>query len=166
MSADVYVFTFKLAGFKALLNAFTGLPSYREAQIQVAKLERMTEATKKRHRSALFFGEPTEGKKWGKERHQLNQQGKIVDRLFVKLIEEGVVRNSQSVPGRPKLTPRKIRGTAQKFIHSINSWLFQAHQKALEQAFSEIAGQLEGLKPSPTHNPTSDNTAPSEGESK
>jgi hypothetical protein len=72
----------------------------------------------------------------GEHKHRLNQQDKIVDRLFRKIIEEQVVRDLV-VPGRPKITANKLRGNVKKYVENLNR---QIHKQVRQRLIQGLTG--------------------------
>jgi hypothetical protein len=124
-----------------LLNDFDSkLPSHREAKIQVAKLQRMMKAFDKKFPWSwqMIWYRPDSKliKTQGEHKHRLNQQDKIVDRLFRKIIEEQVVRDLV-VPGRPKITANKLRGNVKKYVENLNR---QIHKQVRQRLIQGLTG--------------------------
>jgi len=124
-----------------LLNNFDStLPSHREAKIQVAKLQRMMKAFDKKFPWSwqMIWYRPDSKliKTQGEHKHRLNQQDKIVDRLFRKIIEEQVVRDLV-VPGRPKITANKLRGNVKKYVENLNR---QIHKQVRQRLIQGLTG--------------------------
>ena len=124
-----------------LLNNFDStLPSHREAKIQVAKLQRMMKAFDKKFpwSCLMIWYRPDSkiSKMQGEHKHRLNQQDKIVDRLFRKIIEEQVVRDLV-VPGRPKITANKLRGNVKKYVENLNR---QIHKQVRQRLIQGLTG--------------------------
>jgi hypothetical protein len=123
MLVSTLEFSHKAMRFKALFvsELFTGLPSYRAAQIQIEKLERMVDGFRKKFTIDVIFSLPEDkaNKVIGMEKHRVNQQRRAVDRVCMKLIEEKV-RESIIRPG-DRLPKRFIKMKTQKFIESRNT---------------------------------------------
>ena len=129
---------YKLVVFTRLLDGhtFEGLPSYREAKIQLAKLDRLKEKFEKKY-PALLLALPHKkvNKLYWQDSHGLQQQSKTVDRLCMKLFEEHVKRHlEKNEPGK-KITKGVIKKVAQQYIESLNSASYAAYQSAFKKAF-------------------------------
>jgi hypothetical protein len=148
MFNDTLAFQNKASIFKYLAenHMYSDLPSYREMQIQVAKFGKMTIAFHRKFPVELILSVPKKkfDKMRGIERHKLNQQSKVVDRLFMKMIEEMMVAALSGPDGLKKVTKGQLRRAAQKYIHRLNSSIHKTHQKALKEAYAAVAEELGG----------------------
>jgi hypothetical protein len=143
MFIDTIAFQVKIDFFKDLVEnpefSQLQLPSCREAKIQVAKLERMTIAFRKKFPAVLLTTVPREklGPVRGKDVHKVYQQSKVVERLFMKLIEGMTVDALRRTDG-PKLTKGQVRSFAQKYVHRLNSRFQSAHKRVLKDAHASL----------------------------
>jgi hypothetical protein len=117
--ATVLVDTVEFA-HKALFTSemFTRLPSLREAEIQIEKLERMVNKFRNNFTIEVILSLP-EGranKIVGAETHRVDQQSKAVDRVCTKVCEKKV-RELISEPGA-KLPKSFVKMKTQKLIES------------------------------------------------
>jgi hypothetical protein len=139
---------YKLYVFKFLVesNTFEGLPSHREAKIQVEKLDRMKASFEKKYPPQLVLTLPHRkfSKMRGQDNHLLNQQSKSVDRVCMKVFEEHVKRHLETTKPDGKITKGIIKKVAQQYIEELNSNSYKAYQNALRKAFEEMAPVLGG----------------------
>jgi hypothetical protein len=151
MFTDTVGLQFKAFVFAATIQhpMFSHLPSQREARIQAEKLQRMAKAFQRKFPAEMVLSVPKNklDKMRGVERHRVNQQCKVVDRLLMKLMEEMTVESwDLNFPSGPKITKKKIRSSVQKFVHKFNKQVHEAHQKALQETFSSWERALSGIK--------------------
>jgi hypothetical protein len=123
MLVNTLEFSHKAKRFKALFASelFTGLPTCREAQIQIEKLERMTEKFKRKFTIEVIVSLPEEtaNKIIGTETHRVNQQSKAVDLVCTKVLEEKIMESIIKTGG--KLPKRFIKMQTRQFIESRNT---------------------------------------------
>ena len=145
MFTDTMSFELKAAVFKTLVTGFSTLPSFREGQIQLEKLERMTEKFAAKYPIEVVRALPLKklNKARGVDRHKLSTQSKIVDRLCMKLIEEAVI-DAERRSGEKMVTKAQRRKVAQGYIETLNSNIHRAFQNRLKEAFKEVAVVLGG----------------------
>jgi hypothetical protein len=150
MFIDTIAFQQKMAAYKQLFEnkAWSALPSYREMQIQIAKLERVTEAFRKRYpmKLLLTLDKRRVGKMRGSDVHRVNQQIKVVERLAATLIEEQIVSDLRhhgwNAPPRGKL-----RSASQKYIQALSSQFHKPQQKALDEAGADLGAIMKAQQP-------------------
>ena len=128
----------------ALQNFDKTLPSYRQAHIHLANLERMI---KKFEQKPLDLLEKMPDKKLRKLRGQYKrdvaQQDKQVDKSIRKLIEEEMLRTLNSTPGGQNIKAKQLRGAVQRRVASINRDVIQRGQRALG-SYQAAAAALDG----------------------
>jgi hypothetical protein len=158
MFIDTIAFQQKMTAYKQLFEnkAWVPLPSYREMQIQIAKLERVTEAFRKRYPMTLLLtlDKRRVGKMRGSDVHRVNQQIKVVERLAAKLIEEQVVSDLRHHGW--KAPKGKVRSASQKYIQALSSQFHKPQQKALDEAGAALGAILMAAADVKTKTKTSD----------
>jgi hypothetical protein len=117
----------------------SNLPAYRETMIQLAKLERMAADFQKRFpRPVLLLtalgSKPS--KTEGEHKHRLQQQNKLVDRLFRKLIEQRIIALD------PRVSARNIRGMVKFFVEGFNRVV---HKRLKDAILNVSLEQIKGL---------------------
>lgn len=136
-------FGYKVDCFKTLFlsELFSGLPSSREAHIQIEKFERMTNKFIKRFPIEEIRSLPPDkaNKIIGAETHRVNQQGKIIDRMCMKVIEEKVKQSMNEQGG--KLPKSFIKMKTRKFIESRNSLCHQASDEFVRHTLDAVVQQ-------------------------
>jgi hypothetical protein len=139
---------YKVAVFKFLVesNTFEGLPSHREAKIQVEKLARMKATFDGKFPPQLVLSLPLKKFKkiHGHDKHLLQQQSTKVDRVCIKVFEEHVKRHLENNQPEKKVTKGDIKKMSQEYIESLNRNTFKAYQNALKDAFKGAAEVLGG----------------------
>jgi hypothetical protein len=148
MFTDTMGFELKVAVFKNLVtsHSFSNLHSFRDAQIQVEKLERMTEKFAAKYPIEVVMALPLKKlkKARGVDRHRVSTQSKIVDRVCMKLMEELVI-DSETAAGGKNLTKAQVKRVAQKYIETLNGNIHKAFQNRLKEAFAATVAGLGGL---------------------
>lgn len=129
-----------------LKNFDRNLPSYREAGIQVEKLERMVKEFDKKFRWSwqLVLGGPKMTKVQGAHKLRLDQQDKIVDGLLRKIMEEELVKQFGSGK-RPKITAKKLRGAVKKLVENLNREIHQRISRTLAEVGLDAVKGIKGL---------------------
>ena len=148
-------FELKAAVFKQFVapSYLSDLPSHREAQIQVEKFERMVEKFSKKYPIEVVKSLPKKKlrKLRGHDKHLINAQGKIVDRVCMKMIEECVNALFATVNREQKITKVRItkarkKEIAQQYIERLNATVHKAVQRSLNEAWTAAAASLTGVK--------------------
>src|SRR6185437_8356096 len=119
MFTDLYGYAIKAQIWNAVLDNFErdrDLPSYREARLNIANLERLTQKFKREFSADLLRTMTQEKlrKKRGQFKYRVSQQDKLVDKSIRRLIEDSIVRELQSLPGGQRFTKKKVRGAVQQ----------------------------------------------------
>jgi hypothetical protein len=144
---------FKASVMTHLIASFDSkLASHREATIQVAKFTRMSNEFHKKFPSELVQTMPTKKlrKMRGEHKHRLNQQGKRVDALYRKLLEELVTVQFSGAPG-PRITRKKIRGVVKTYVETLNSKIHASLQQRLLTSYDAVAAVLAKEPPKGLH---------------
>jgi hypothetical protein len=104
------------------------MPAFREADIQVDKLERMAnEFSKKFRLGALGMSAKALTRTKGPELHRLTQQSKKVDSLFAKLFEQAMTQSIKE--GGSKIPKKIIAAHCQNFVRGYNRELHKEAQR-------------------------------------
>jgi hypothetical protein len=154
MFTEIWFFDLQARLITGLLKSFfdSRLSSHREAAIQTEKLTRMVNIAHRKFPVALILSTPEKKlkKMMGLEKHRLNQQSKVVDRLFAALMVEKMLRDEL---GGQKITKRKLRGPSLRLVQSVNEVIYANCQKALKEATENATKELLG-RFSKTRRPT------------
>jgi hypothetical protein len=152
MLVNTLEFSHKAKRFKALFTSelFTGLPTCREAQIQIEKLERMAEKFRRKFTIEVILSLPEDkaNKIIGAETHRVNQQSKAVDLVCMKLIEEKVrefLIEKSIIKTGGRLPKGFLRMKTQKFIESRNTLNHQECDAAMVHTLAAAKQHLAAL---------------------
>jgi len=148
MSLDSLKFDYSARAWEYFIQGFNpNSPSYRDAEIQIAKYRKMATRYQKTIGAAPQSGtSKTLNKAMGQQKHRLSQQRKIVDKCIRNVLEEWVIQTLAPPPGGAKITRKKIRGNIQVSVNGLNRQIHQGFQKLLDAAYSSARDVLSGGK--------------------
>jgi len=144
MFTDLYGYSFKAEMWtRALAQMDKTLPSYREAKLHLANLERLIRRFEREVPVELLDTMPVKQlrKKRGQYKQRVAQQDKRVDKSLRALIEESALRELQLDGQKYK---RLVRGHVQKRVADLNRQMNQIAKKTLRLQYRAVARVLSG----------------------
>lgn len=150
MAADGWELAHKAVALDFVLKTVgTGTQSYREVQIQVAKLRRKSQEFVQKYSTGLLqLPHKKVSKAQGQAYHRLHLQGKIVDKHLQQMFEEMAV-NFLTQRGQ-KATRNRVRSQVQKEIHNVNKLLHQKYLEVFDVVKKSLPGEQAALPGSGT----------------
>ena len=143
LADNAHEFALKAAWLRTTVAKMGKLPSRRDAEIQIEKLDRMAFKFSKKfpwHLPLSMSAEKIRRKK-GPEMHRLMQQSKRLDKLMAKLWTEFF----QDIPNIPEKDRKKLPRISEKFVHLLNKRIYESSQQLRLSSIAAGEG-LKGIK--------------------